>query len=125
MRSRRTSIVTAGLLAILVAPASIAGDQSPKPYQHHSVLVVKRTSNASTMVNKQFSRITGIESVYVNRKARKIIFTLKPDSTPSALAIWQMAEQLQLEPVRLVTAQGNYTSKPDSDAKPNASKKKK
>ena len=123
MRLWSGPILTVAVCAILIASASIA-DQRPKPYQRHSVIVAKRIPNV-TGVRKQLEMLPGVERAFVNSKARKVILKLKPNSTSSALEIWELAEILGLEPVRLLTAQGIYTSKPVPDPKPKTTVRKK
>lgn len=112
-------------MALLLCLAMWAGaeDEPTKPYQHHSVLVVKKIPDTKQAISGLSLR--GIESVFVNRKSRKIIFKLVDGETPSATKIWEVAEQLGLGPVRLVTSQGIYTSKPVEDTKSNTGAKKK
>src|SRR5687767_11938994 len=99
MRLGRSSTFAAAFFWVLIMSSAPAEDPAPKPYQHHSVLVVKRIPDTNVAIT-ELSALRGIEQVFVNRKSRRITFKLSSNATPSALQIWEVAEQLDLEPVR-------------------------
>lgn len=60
---------------------------------------------------KELSKVPGVKRVSCDYKTKnvKIEYT---ETTPSPKAIWEAAERIKIEPVRLATLQAVHTTKP-------------
>ena len=60
---------------------------------------------------KELSKVPGVKRVSCDYKTKnvKIEYT---ETAPSPKAIWEAAERIKIEPVRLATLQGVHTAKP-------------
>jgi hypothetical protein len=111
-------------VTLTLAAASLLAEPTGSPYEHTSVLVVKRLHVPPSAI-QALAGLQGIERVLTNPKQRMLTIKLKADEVSSPVEIWETAERLKLEPVRLVTARQTYTSKPTTTAKaPRTSKDK-
>lgn len=88
--------------------------QTPKAKARNvAVLTVKHMCCAKESVPaiKELSKVPGVKRVSVDYKARAL--TIEPASNaPSPKALWEAAERIKIEPIRLATPQGVYTSCP-------------
>lgn len=101
------------LLGLMLASAPAA--EPPALPSYAAVLTVKRMCCAKESVPaiKELSKIEGVKRVAVNYKTRSLM--IEPtDVTPSAQAIWDAADRLQIGPVRLATTAGVYTARPQN-----------
>lgn len=97
-----------GIVA-LALPASAADPQT----KYAAVLSVKRMCCAKESVPaiKELSKVPGVGRVSVDYKARTL--SIEPTQVaPSPKAIWEAAERVKIEPVRLAVRSNVYTSKP-------------
>jgi copper chaperone CopZ len=96
-------------LACLMSLGSI-GAAEP---QYAAVLTVKNMCCAKESVPaiKALSKIEGVGRVTVDYKKRLLMIEAK-NVVPSPKAMWEVAELVKIEPVRLATPDQVYTSKP-------------
>lgn len=81
--------------------------------QYAAVLSVKRMCCAKESVPaiRELSKVPGVGRVSVDYKARTL--SIAPTQVaPSPKAIWEAAERVKIEPVRLTIRSNVYTSKP-------------
>jgi len=114
MKSIYTSMLQAGLIALVLGYGSATVAQQPHNHDHTAVLVTKRMCCAKESVPaiKELSKVPGVAKVVADHKARSLTIVPKDNASPSPLAIWEAAERTKLEPVRLSTAHGVFNSKP-------------
>jgi hypothetical protein len=121
MTAKWLSMLVAGFVLGLLGPLShqgVARDEQPKPFQHTTLLLVKKIYESDDAI-AELSALPGVERVMRNlyTKTLMINYTIpQSKARPSATEIWEIAERLELEPYRLVTAEGTYTSKPVPEA---------
>ena len=60
---------------------------------------------------KELSKVQGIARVNVDYKAKLLLIEVT-SADPSRRAIWEAAERVKIEPYRLATPEGVYSSKP-------------
>lgn len=96
----------------MIVASNLATAQQPKP-QYAAVLTVKHMCCAKESVPaiKELSRIPGVKRVSVNYKTR-VLFIEQSDIVPSPQRLWDAAARIKIEPVRLATPEGVYTSRP-------------
>lgn len=93
------------------APLTAVEPQSPPHYA--AVLTVKNMCCAKEAVPaiKELSKLQGVGRVSVDYKARSLM--IEPTKVAlSPRAVWEAAERVKVEPIRLATPEGVYTSKP-------------
>jgi hypothetical protein len=121
MTAKWLSMLVAGFVLGLLGPLShqgVARDEQPKPFQHTTLLLVKKIYESDDAI-AELSALPGVERVMRNlyTKTLMINYTIpQSKARPSPTEIWEIAERLELEPYRLVTAEGTYTSKPVPEA---------
>jgi copper chaperone CopZ len=106
--------IICGLLAVSCGYASPVAAQQPKTQpQYAAVLTVKKMCCAQESVPaiKELSRIQGVRRVSVDYPTRSVMIE-RTDLAPSPRAIWEVPERNKIEPTRLATPQGVFTSKP-------------
>jgi len=94
-------------------PASAQQPQPTQPPKYSAVLTVKHMCCAKESVPaiRELSKIPGVKRVSVDYKTRSL-YIEKGEVSPSAQGIWDAAARIQVEPVRLATTEGVYTSRP-------------
>ncbi len=92
-------------------PASAHQPQSPPQYA--AVLTVKNMCCAKESVPaiKELSKIPGVKRVAVDYKTRSL-YIEQSNVAPSPQGLWDAAARIKIEPVRLATPEGVYTSRP-------------
>ena len=81
--------------------------------KYAAVLSVKHMCCAKESVPaiKELSKLPGVGRVSVDYKTRTL--SIEPTKVaPSPRAVWEAAERVKIEPIRLATPEGVYTSKP-------------
>lgn len=106
---RKTAVI--GSLALLCIGGITWGDE---PRDRTFVLSVRKMDcpAESAPAIADISKIPGVKSVGVDYKAVTLSIVPKRNAFPSPLAIWEVAERVRIEPVKLQTAHGTYYSKP-------------
>ena len=91
--------------------ALLAADPQPKSTV---VLSVKHMCCAKESVPaiKELSKVQGVGRVSVDYKTRTLRIEPTAATAPSPRAVWEAAERVKIEPIRLATPEGVYTSKP-------------
>lgn len=100
-----------GVFALAGQIASVTGAEKEPNYA--AVLSVKNMCCAKESVPaiKELSKLQGVGRVTVDYKTRTLM--IEPTKAPlSPKAVWEVAERVKIEPVRLATPEGVYTSKP-------------
>lgn len=97
---------------ILVCVASLGSVIATEP-QYAAVLTVKNMCCAKESVPaiKALSKVEGVGRVTVDYKKRLLLIEATKVA-PSPKAMWEVAELVKIEPVRLATPNQVYTSKP-------------
>jgi copper chaperone CopZ len=100
------------IVVAMVYASSVASAQQPMP-QFAAVLTVKHMCCAKESIPaiKELSRVPGVKRVSVDYKARAL-FIEQSEVAPSPQRLWDAAARIKIEPVRLATAEGVYTSRP-------------
>ena len=110
--------LVSGMLAFVcgtLAPAAAQQRQpqpQPKP-QYAAVLTVKNMCCAKESVPaiKELSKLPGVKRVSVDYKSRSLM--IEPTNVaPSPQAVWDVADRINIVPVRLATPEAVYTSRP-------------
>jgi hypothetical protein len=114
---RAMLLISACVIPRLSTGSAAETQPAKAPLKHLAVLLVKRPHVTGTAL-KSFSALGGIERVTHNPKARMLVFSLTPDGDYSPRDIWDVAERLDLKPVRLVTAKQIFTARPPDDEQP-------
>ena len=115
--NRPTRFLTAALVIIcsglLSAPTSV-GAAEPAVPANAIVLTTKRMCCAKESVPaiKELNKIPGIASVKANHKTRSLTIVPRAGAYTSPRAIWEAAERVKLDPIRLATATEVHESKP-------------
>ncbi len=106
-------VLCAGVFSLICAPASPVSAEESQP-QYAVVLSVKLMCCAKESVPaiKELSKVPGVGRVSVDYKKRTLMIEPKAPLAPSPRAIWEAAERVKIEPIRLATPAGVYTSKP-------------
>lgn len=106
--------ILCGMFAVGCGFVATASAQQPQPQPDYAaVLTVKHMCCAKESVPaiRELSKLKGIRRVSVNYKTRTLM--IEPtDVVPSPRAIWEVAERIKIEPMRLATPQAVFTSKP-------------
>jgi hypothetical protein len=112
LTSRRAC--TAAVLTLLLTGRGLMLAEEPHKHDHTSVLSTKRMccSKESGPAIQEISKIPGVGKVVADHKVRTLTIVPKDNAFPSPKAIWEAAERVKLEPVRLATAHGVYNAKP-------------
>jgi len=108
--SSRRDCLAAALSFLLLGQVALA----EQPQAPAAVLTTKRMccSKESGPAIKEISKISGVDKVVANHRDRSLSITTKRNASLSPKALWEAAERMQLEPTRLATTQGVYTTKP-------------
>jgi len=110
---RFVGVITLILGTIIFVGLEAKAQQPQAPAMNSMVLNVKNMCCAKESVPaiKELSKLAGVKRVSCDFKTKnvKIEYT---DATPSLKAIWEAAERIKIEPIRLATLQGVYTAKP-------------
>lgn len=87
--------------------------QQPLAPKYTAVLTVKHMCCAKESVPaiRELSRVAGVKRVAVDYQTRSL-FIEKGDVTPSPQQIWDAASKIKIEPVKLATPEGVYTTRP-------------
>lgn len=114
MRQKLASTLLAGIITLVLTCGGTSIGQDSHNHDHTCVLVTKKMccAHESAPAIKELSKIPGVARVTADHKARSLTIIPKNNAMPSPLAIWEAAERTKLEPVRLATAHGVYTTKP-------------
>jgi copper chaperone CopZ len=110
----KLALVVCGFLAVAIGHNLnvVAQQPQPKP-QYAAVLTVKHMCCAKESVPaiKELSRIPGVKRVAVDYKTRSL-YIEQSNVAPSPQGLWDAAARIQIEPVRLATPEGVYTTRP-------------
>ena len=111
-RSNFCCVLLIGSFALASGQTATVSAAEPEP-QYAAVLSVKHMCCAKESVPaiKELSKIKGVGRISVDYKTR----TLRIEPAAVALsprAVWEAAERIKIEPIRLATPDGVYTSKP-------------
>ena len=105
-----------GLYLVLVALACSQAERilaaEPQP-KYAAVLTVKKMCCAKESVPaiKELSKLPGVGRVSVDYKKRTLM--IEPTDVPiSPRDVWEAAERVKIEPVRLTTLEDVFTKKP-------------
>ena len=113
-RSGLWMVAVCGLLALACSRVSLVSAQQPQqPPQYAAVLTVKHMCCAKESVPaiKELSKLPGVKRVSVDYKTRTL--KIEPtDVAPSPRGIWDAAARIKIEPIRLATPEGVYTTRP-------------
>ena len=96
--------------ALACAEKAPAAEKQP---QYAAVLSVKNMCCAKESVPaiKELSKLKGVGRVSVDYKTRSLM--IEPTTVAlSPRAVWEAAERVKIEPTRMATPEGVYTSKP-------------
>ncbi len=106
---RKTAVTS--LLALLCIAGVVWGEE---PRDHTFVLTVRKMDcpAESAPAIADLSKILGIKSVGVDYKVVTLSIISNRNAFPSPLAIWESAERVRIEPVKLQTARETFYSKP-------------
>lgn len=82
--------------------------------EYAAVLTVKRMCCAKESVPaiKELNKLPGVARVVANHKARTLTIVPTEELHPSPRAMWEVAERLKIDPVRLSTVHGVFDGKP-------------
>lgn len=111
-KSRLLIALAFGSFALFSGQTLPLAAQQPK-VQYVAILEVKHMCCAKESVPaiKELSKLPGVGRVSVDYKKRTLL--IEPTNVaPSPRALWEAAERVKVGPVRLATAGGVYTSKP-------------
>ena len=99
------------LFSVLVL--AISAPLMAQPPQYAAVLTVKNMccSKESIPAIKALSKVDGVKRVTVDYKKRTLMIEASTVA-PSPKAMWEVAERVKIEPIRLATPDEIYTSKP-------------
>jgi copper chaperone CopZ len=105
-----------GMCLLLVGVVSLVLGSAPAPAQqpqYAAVLTVKHMCCAKESVPaiRELSKIPGVKRVSVDYKNRSL-FIEQTEIAPSPRGLWDAADRIKIEPVRLATPEGVYTSRP-------------
>lgn len=90
-----------------------AAEPQPQQLQYAAILSVKNMCCAKESIPaiKELSKLKGVGRVSVDYKTRSLM--IEPTKVAlSPRAVWEVAERVKIEPIRLATPEGVYTSKP-------------
>ena len=107
-------IVVCGVFLIHGAFGEQACAQQPQSQpQYSAVLTVKNMCCAKEGVPaiRELSKIPGVKRVAVDYKTRSL-YIEQTNVAPSPQGLWDAAARIKIEPVRLATPEGVYTSRP-------------
>lgn len=108
-------VVACGLVALACGHGSQVEAQQPPQQQpqYAAVLTVKHMCCAKESVPaiRELSKLEGVKRVSVDYKTRSL-YIEQSNVAPSHQGLWDAASRIQIEPVRLATPQGVYTSRP-------------
>ncbi len=107
------SSLWAGFIGLVLIGDAVNA-QPPAAASPNAVLVTRKMccAHESVPAIKELSKIPGVARVVADHKTRSLTIVPKENASPSPTAIWEAAERIKLEPVRLTTTQGVYNSKP-------------
>lgn len=78
-----------------------------------TVVTVKEMCNGCVkQINKRLTGFPGVSAVSCDLKSKTITITPQPGGTVSSRALWEAFDEIGKNPVKMVTPQGTYTSKP-------------
>lgn len=106
-----TLFAVSGLLASSMPVLKAAEPGVP---EYAAVLTVKRMCCAKESVPaiKELNKLPGVARVVANHKARTLTIVPTEELHPSPRAMWEVAERLKIDPVRLSTVHGVFEGKP-------------
>ena len=111
-RAKFCVVLCIGLVSLSHGRISSVSAAEPQT-KYVAVLSVNRMCCAKESVPaiKELSKIPGVGRVSVDYKTRTL--SIEPTKVaPSARALWEAAERVKIEPIRLAMREGVYTSKP-------------
>lgn len=102
------------VLSGLMLGAGIGSAAEPPLPANAMVLTTKRMCCAKESVPaiKEMNKIPGIASVKANHKTRSLIIIPRQGVHTSPKAVWEAAERVKLDPIRLATAYEVHEAKP-------------
>lgn len=107
-------VVACSLIALVCGHGSSVEAQQPQQQpQYAAILTVKHMCCAKESVPaiRELSQVPGVKRVSVDYKTRSL-YIEQSNIVPSHQGLWDAAARIQIEPVRLATPQGVYTSRP-------------
>ena len=109
-KAQLSLVVVCGVSLIAGVFGKPASAQQP---QYAAVLTVKNMCCAKESVPaiRELSKIPGVKRVAVDYKSRSL-FIEQSTVAPSPQGLWDAAARIKIEPVRLATPEGVYTSRP-------------
>ena len=97
--------------AIAMSRLIVANDE---PRDHTAVLAVKTMdcpAESMPAIN-ELSKVPGVRKVVADYATNTLTITPKANAFPSPLALWEAAERVRIEPIKLITPHGTYDAKP-------------
>jgi copper chaperone CopZ len=112
MNKLMSALIAIGIVVAMGYASNVATAQQPMP-QYAAVLTVKHMCCAKESIPaiKELSRVPGVKRVSVDYKTRTL-FVEQSEVVPSPQRLWDAAARIKIEPVRLATPEGVYTSRP-------------
>jgi periplasmic mercuric ion binding protein len=107
-------LALASVIALVGACASSAMAQQPQSNDHTAALLVKKMdcpAESMPAIN-ELSKVPGVRKVVADYATQTLTITPKANAFPSPLALWEAAERVRIEPIKLITPHGTYDAKP-------------
>lgn len=112
-KSLIASVVVALVSGLILGSSTCSAAEPPLP-ANAIVLTTKRMCCAKESVPaiKEMNKIPGIGSVKANHKTRSLVIIPRQGGQLSPRAVWEAAERVKLDPIRLATSYEVHDAKP-------------
>ena len=106
----RRIVLALGVAALFFPVAA----RSAEPAPIHIGIKGMHCAGCASKVTKQLQGVGGVVSARADAKTANAIVVAKQDASPSPKALWEAVERAGYKPVKIVTPEGTFTSKPKS-----------